>query len=126
MTEALELSDGDRVIEIVTGSGYQVAHLSLMTPLGRVVTMNRILALAHKACGLLQGLGYHKVAVKQAGALLGCPFEGLYDAIIVTVAAPRLPASLLSPLAVGGRLMAPVGTLSEQEFVQVRLTDEGL
>ena len=126
MTEALELSDDDRVLEIGTGSGYQTAILSVLTPKGRVVTMERVPALAHKARGLLQELGYHNVIVKQAAALLGCPSEGPYDAIIVTAAAPRLPESLLSQLALGGRLVAPVGTLSQQELVQARRTDEGL
>jgi protein-L-isoaspartate(D-aspartate) O-methyltransferase len=126
MTEALELSPGDRVLEIGTGSGYQTAILSVLTPKGRVVTMERVPALAHKARGLLHELGYHNVFVKQAAALLGCPYEGPYDAIIVTAAAPKLPESLLSQLAVGGRLVAPVGTLSQQELVQARRTDEGL
>ena len=126
MTQALELSPSDRVLEIGTGSGYQTAILSMLTPKGRVVTMERVPALTHKARGLLQELRYYNVVVKQAGTSLGCPSEGPYDAIIVTAAAPRLPESLLSQLAVGGRLVAPVGTLSQQELVQVRRTDEGL
>ena len=126
MTEALELSGGDRVLEIGTGSGYQTAILSALTPRGRVVSMERVPALMQQARQRLQELGYRNVEVRQAGSSLGCPFKGPYDAIIVTAAAPRLPESLLSQLAIGGRLVIPVGTLSQQELVQARRTDEGL
>ncbi len=126
MTEAMELSGGDRVLEIGTGSGYQTAILSALTPRGRVVTMERVPALMQQARQRLQELGYRNVEVQQAGSSLGCPSKGPYDAIIVTAAAPRLPESLLSQLAIGGRLGIPVGTLSQQELVQARRTDEGL
>ncbi len=126
MTEALELSGGDRVLEIGTGSGYQTAILSALTPRGRVVSMERVPALMQQARQRLQELGYRNVEVQQAGSSLGCPSKGPYDAIIVTAAAPRLPESLLSQLAIGGRLVIPVGTLSQQELVQARRTDEGL
>jgi len=126
MTEALELSGGDRVLEIGTGSGYQTAILSALTPRGRVVSMERVPALMQQARQRLQELGYRNVEVRQAGSSLGCPFKGPYDAIIVTAAAPRLPESLLSQLAIGGRLVIPVGTLSQQELVQARRTGEGL
>ena len=126
MTEALELSGGDRVLEIGTGSGYQTAILSALTPRGRVVSMERVPALMQQARQRLQELGYRNVEVQQAGSWLGCPSKGPYDAIIVTAAAPRLPESLLSQLAIGGRLVIPVGTLSQQELVQARRTDEGL
>ena len=126
MTEAMELSLGDRVLEIGTGSGYQTAILSALTPRGRVVSMERVPALMQQARQRLQELGYRNVEVQQAGSSLGCPSKGPYDAIIVTAAAPRLPESLLSQLAIGGRLVIPVGTLSQQELVQARRTDEGL
>ena len=126
MTEAMELSGGDRVLEIGTGSGYQTAILSALTPRGRVVSMERVPALMQQARQRLQELGYRNVEVQQAGSSLGCASKGPYDAIIVTAAAPRLPESLLSQLANGGRLVIPVGTLSQQELVQARRTDEGL
>ncbi len=126
MTEAMELSGGDRVLEIGTGSGYQTAILSALTPRGRVVSMERVPALMQQARQRLQELGYRNVEVQQAGSSLGCPSKGPYDAIIVTAAAPRLPESLIPQLAIGGRLVIPVGTLSQQELVQARRTDEGL
>ena len=126
MTEAMELSGGDRVLEIGTGSGYQTAILSALTPRGRVVSMERVPALMQQARQRLQELGYRNVEVQQAGSSLGCPSKGPYDAIIVTAAAPRLPESLVSQLAIGGRLVIPVGTLSQQELIQARRTDEGL
>ena len=126
MTEAMELSGGDRVLEIGTGSGYQTAILSALTPRGRVVTMERVPALMQQARQRLEELGYLNVEVQLAGSSLGCPSKGPYDAIIVTAAAPRLPKSLISQLAIGGRLVIPVGTLSQQELVQARRTDEGL
>jgi len=126
MTEAMELSGGDRVLEIGTGSGYQTAILSALTPRGRVVSMERVPALMQQARQRLQELGYRNVEVQLAGSSLGCPSKGPYDAIIVTAAAPRLPKSLISQLAIGGRLVIPVGTLSQQELVQARRTDEGL
>ncbi len=126
MTEAMELSGGDRVLEIGTGSGYQTAILSALTPRGRVVTMERVPALMQQARQRLEELGYRNVEVQLAGSSLGCPSKGPYDAIIVTAAAPRLPKSLISQLAIGGRLVIPVGILSQQELVQARRTDEGL
>jgi len=69
--QALEFSPSDRVLEIGTGSGYQTAILSMLTPKGRIVTMERLLTLAHKARGLLRELGYYNVVVKQAGTSLG-------------------------------------------------------
>jgi len=126
MTEAMELSGGDRVLEIGTGSGYQTAILSALTPRGRVVSMERVPALMQQARQRLQELGYRNVEVQQAGSSLGCPSKGPYDAIIVTAAAPRLPESLIPQLAIGGRLVIPVGTLAQQELVQARRTDEGL
>jgi protein-L-isoaspartate(D-aspartate) O-methyltransferase len=108
MTEAMELSGGDRVLEIGTGSGYQTAILSALTPRGRVVTMERVPA----------------IIVKHLGVSHNYARDGSY--FNLTAAAPRLPKSLISQLAIGGRLVIPVGTLSQQELVQARRTDEGL
>ena len=75
MTEALELSGGDRVLEIGTGSGYQTAILSALTPRGRVVSMERVPALMQQARQRLQELGYRNVEVQQGRLLAGLPFQ---------------------------------------------------
>lgn len=126
MTKALGLKGTEKVLEVGTGSGYQAAVLSLLAPKGKVVTVERVPSLAIKAEALLAGLGYDNVKVKEAGPTLGCPSLGPFNAIIVTAAAPRLPESLIGQLAVGGTLVAPVGTRENQELIQALHTDEGI
>ena len=126
MVESLALQRHETVLEIGTGSGYQAALLSLLVPRGRVVTTELVQVLARRAERLLDELGYSNVTVVDAGPVLGCPAEGPFDAIIVSAASPTLPESLISQLALGGRLIVPVGTLDQQELVHVLRTDEGL
>ncbi len=126
MTAALELRGDERVLEVGTGSGYQAAILAELVPNGWVVTMELVPVLAERARGLIREMGYRNVEVGLAGATLGCPERGPFDAIVVTAAAPRLPESLVSQMAVGGRLVVPVGTLDKQELAQAHRTDEGL
>ena len=126
MSSALELGGQERVLDVGTGSGYQAAILSLLVPGGRVITVERVPVLAERARALLQELGYHNVEVELAGPTLGCPHRAPFDAILVAAASPRLPDSLLSQLAIGGRLVIPVGSLDQQELVQALRTEEGL
>ena len=126
MTGTLELRGHEKVLEVGTGSGYQAAILSLLLPLGRVVTVELVPVLAERARGLLKALAYHNVEVDLAGPELGCAHKGPYDAIIVSAASPGLPESLVSQLAVGGRLVIPVGSLEQQELMLILRTDEGL
>ena len=126
MLAALGLQSQDKVLEVGTGSGYQAAILSLLVPQGRVVTVELVPQLADRARDLLQKLGYDNVRVGQAGSDLGCPDQAPFNAIIVAAASPKLPESLVSQLAVGGRLLIPVGTLEQQELVQAIRTDEGV
>jgi protein-L-isoaspartate(D-aspartate) O-methyltransferase len=126
MTEALGLQGRDRVLEVGTGSGYQAAILSLLTPRGQVITVERMPSLAEQARTLLRRLGHDNVTVEQAGPTLGAPQHAPFDAIIVTAASPQIPKALISQLAVGGRLVIPVGTLENQELMQVLRTDEGV
>lgn len=126
MLAALQLRGRERVLEVGTGSGYQAAVLSLLVPQGRIITMERVSPLAERARALLQQLGHGNVEVKLAGPVLGAPLGAPFDAIIVAAAAPQLPQSLISQLAVGGRMVIPVGTLDQQELVQALRTDEGL
>lgn len=125
MTRALELQEGNRVLELGTGSGYQAAILARMVRRGHVLSLERLPQLANTAQALLQALGYGNVEVRLAGDTLGCPEEAPFDAILVTAGAPRLPATLLDQLAPGGRMVIPVGSLQEQELMKVLKTDEG-
>lgn len=126
MLESLVLQGHENVLEIGAGSGYQSAVLSLLLPRGRVVSTELVPVLASRAENLLQDLGYANVTVVGAGPVLGCPGKGPFDAIIVSAASPKLPESLISQLAPGGRMIVPVGTLDQQELVHVVRTDEGL
>ena len=126
MAAALGLRGRERGLEVGTGSGYQAAILSLLAPRGRVVSVELVPVLAERARGLLWELGYNNVEVRAAGPTMGCPSRAPYDAIVVAAASPRLPESLVSQLAPGGRLVIPVGTLEQQDLVQALRTDEGL
>jgi protein-L-isoaspartate(D-aspartate) O-methyltransferase len=106
ITEALELSPSDRVLEIGTGSGYSAA---VMAPLCReVITIERLEPLATDARELLARLGLRNVRVTVADGTEGWPDEAPYDGIAVHATAPAPPPSLLGQLAPGGRLVIPV------------------
>ena len=125
MTSALELKETDKVLELGTGCGYQTAILAKLVPRGKVVTVERIVSLAHSAKDLLQSLGYSNVEVKIAGQVLGCSQEGPFDAIIVTAGAPKLNRMLLSQMANYGRMVIPVGSLKDQDLLKVVKTEHG-
>ena len=126
MTELLELRGDEKALEVGTGSGYQAAILSLLLPRGHLYTVERELSLHETAQALLEEQGYHNVTAEMAANALGAAEYAPFDAIIVTAAGPRLPDSLVAQLAVGGRLVAPVGTRDEQDLVVARRTSEGL
>ena len=126
MTELLELRGDERSLEVGTGSGYQAAILSLLLPRGHLYTVERDLRLFERAKARLAELGYHNVTAEMATNALGAADYAPFGAIIVTAACPRLPDSLMGQLAVGGRLVAPVGPRDEQDLILARRTDEGL
>ncbi len=107
MTELLELEDGDKVLEIGTGSGYQAAVLAELV--GEVWTIEIIPELAEQAAERLQRLGYDAVHVRTADGYFGWPEEAPFDAIIVTAAPDHIPQPLLQQLTDDGRLVIPVG-----------------
>jgi len=117
MTEALELTGNEKVLEVGTGSGYQAAILAELSRL--VITTERIPALAERAKKVLDSLGYKNIEVHIAEETLGWQKEAPYDAIMVTAGAPRVPADLLAQLAIGGRLVIPVGSHYVQELCKV-------
>ena len=120
MTDALELTGRERVLEVGTGSGYQAAVLSLLA--GEVYTVESHASLALAARRRLARLGYTNVQVHTGDGTLGLPEAAPYDAIVVTAAAPRVPPPLAEQLAEGGRLVIPVGQSDQQELWQVRKT----
>jgi len=123
MTEALELARTDRVLEIGTGSGYAAAVLGRLV--NEVHTVERIAALAASARARLLGLGCVNVHVHLGDGSAGWPGEAPYDAIVVTAGAPQVPQPLLEQLAVGGRLVIPVGSHTRlQTLVRVRRVGE--
>ena len=126
MTELLELRGDEKALEVGTGSGYQAAILSLLLPRGHLYTVERDLSLHESARALLEEQGYHNVTAEMAANALGAAEYAPFDAIIVTAACPRLPDSLVAQLAVGGRLVAPVGARDEQDLVAARRTGEGV
>jgi protein-L-isoaspartate(D-aspartate) O-methyltransferase len=117
MTEALELSGGEKVLEIGTGSGYQTAILAELARL--VITVERLPALAEAARQVLDSLGYHNIEIHPVGETLGWPSGAPYDAIMVTAGAPRVPPDLLGQLAIGGRMVIPVGSRHLQELYKI-------
>lgn len=123
MTQALMLKGDERVLEVGTGSGYQAAVLSLLA--AQVVTVERIAPLAEQAAQVLREGGYDNVEVHVAGDELGWPAGAPYDGIIVTAASPDIPRELLGQLAMGGRLVIPVGSRDLQELVRIVKTPGG-
>jgi protein-L-isoaspartate(D-aspartate) O-methyltransferase len=117
MTELLELTGSEKVLEIGTGSGYQTAILAGLAR--QVITTERIPALAESAEKVLSSLGYDNIAIKIAGEELGWPQEAPYDAIIVTAGAPGIPPGLIAQLTFGGRLVIPVGSAYVQELCRL-------
>ena len=117
MTEALELTGSEKVLEVGTGSGYQAAILAELARF--VVTVERLPALAETARRVLDSLGYTNIEVHLAEETLGWLREAPYDAIMVTAGAPRVPADLLTQLAIDGRLVIPVGSRYVQELYKI-------
>jgi len=117
MTQALELTGREKVLEIGAGSGYQAAILAELAR--QVITVERLPALADAARTVLGNLGYKNVEVHLAGETLGWPDEAPYDAIIATAAAPAVPPELVAQLAIGGRLVIPVGSRYVQQLYKI-------
>jgi len=124
MTEMLELQDTDRVLEIGTGSGYQAAILAELA--AQVFTIDRVAPLLAQAERVLAALGYTNITTRVGDGTLGWPEEMPFEAIIVTAGAPQVPRPLTEQLALGGRLVIPVGDRWSQTLTCVRKTTEGL
>jgi len=117
MTGALQLKGDEKVLEIGTGSGYQAAILAELAR--RVITVERLPALAKAAKKALDGLGYRNIEIHLSAETLGWPGEAPYDAIMVTAGAPEVPPDLIAQLAFGGRLVIPADSRYLQELYQI-------
>lgn len=123
MTEMLQLKGGEKVLELGTGSGYQAAILAKLAD--RVYTVERIRPLALKARKALDSLGLLNVNLKIGDGTEGWGAEAPFDAILVTAGAPDIPADLIDQLAIGGRMVIPVGDRLDQIMALVTKNEDG-
>jgi protein-L-isoaspartate(D-aspartate) O-methyltransferase len=124
MIAAVAPKMGDRALEIGSGSGYSAAVLASIVK--EVYTVERIAGLADTAARRLTDLGYRNVRVRCGDGTLGWPEHAPYDVIIVTAGGPRVPPALLAQLAVGGRLVMPVGSDQfSQQLVRLSRAPDG-
>jgi len=123
MTQELRLAGGERVLEIGTGSGYQTAVLARLCR--HVVTVERHAELSARAQRVLAELGVANVSFHVGDGTLGRPSEGPFDRIIVTAGGPGFPEPLVEQLAVGGRLLAPVGSRRRQMLTALEKLPDG-
>ena len=119
----LELSGGELVLDVGTGSGYQAAVLSQLAR--EVVTIERVPELAAQAEAALRAAGCENVELRIGDGSLGVPDRAPFDAIAVAAAVPAVPPALYEQLAEGGRLVLPRGSRGGQELVQVARTADG-
>jgi len=125
MTEVLDLSGSERVLEIGTGSGYQAAILAELAD--RVYSVERIETLAGKASTRLRDLGYDNIEVILADGTLGWPAAAPYGGIMVTAGAPETPKPLIEQLDMGARLVIPVGKRHTQIVeIHQRVADDSI
>lgn len=124
MTQALQLTKDDRVLEIGTGSGYQAAILAEIV--FRVYTIERIHSLFVKTRRLFDKLRYHNIITKYSDGTSGWIDESPFDAIIVTAGAPEIPKVLVDQLSVGGRMVLPIGDQYSQDLIRLYKDEEGV
>jgi len=122
MIEAAEVRRNDRVLEIGVGSGYAAAILSRLA--AHVFAVDRLGELAALARGRMERLGYANVSIRTGDGTEGWPEQAPFDAILVAAGGPIVPPPLRDQLAIGGRLVIPVGDASEQQLVRVTRTGD--
>lgn len=123
MTELLQLTGSEKVLEVGTGSGYQAAILAILAD--RVYTIERLRPLAMRARKALDSLGLLNVNMKIGDGSEGWESEAPFDAILVTAGAPDIPEPLIEQLRSGGRLIIPIGTQYDQVMVKIVKGEDG-
>jgi protein-L-isoaspartate(D-aspartate) O-methyltransferase len=124
MTEALQAGPGRRVLEVGTGSGYQAAVLAEIGV--DVYTIEIVAPLAASAARVLAALGYQRLHARVGDGYAGWPEHAPFDAIVVTAAPDHVPAPLVDQLAVGGRLVIPVGGRGVQQMTVITRRTDGI
>lgn len=124
MTQCLELKGHERVLEIGTGSGYQAAVLSQIVYKVYTIERNNVLFLQTRK--LFDKLKYHNIVTRYSDGTQGWKAEGPFDAIIVTAGGQQIPPPLIDQLAMGGRLVIPVGGAMSQELIKLEKTQSGI
>jgi len=121
MTQALELTGAEKVLEIGTGSGYQAAVLSRVC--ARVYTIERIDSLLVRARKIFDRLHYLNIISRIDDGTIGWPDEAPFDDILVTAAGPEIPQPLIDQMADPGRMVIPIGSRELQELQLVKKQD---
>jgi protein-L-isoaspartate(D-aspartate) O-methyltransferase len=124
MTELAEVDKDSTVLEIGAGSGYQTAVLSAVA--GRVFSIERISDLARSAQRNIRQLGCYNATVKWFDGTIGWSDHAPYDAILVAAGSPEVPEPLVKQLAVGGKLVIPIGSEEQQVLVRIIRTESGV
>jgi protein-L-isoaspartate(D-aspartate) O-methyltransferase len=122
MTQAARVESGDKALEVGTGSGYQAAILAYLG--AKVWTIERNQELAASARERLKRLGFSEIEVICGDGSEGLPAAAPFQVILVTAAAPDVPATLLGQLADGGRMVIPVGDLIHQDLLLILKHDQ--
>ncbi|MCG5052346.1 MAG: protein-L-isoaspartate(D-aspartate) O-methyltransferase [Myxococcales bacterium] len=118
MTQLAQVTPLDRVLVVGTGSGYQDAVMAELA--GQVYSVERLPELAHRASDTLRELGYRNIHLRVGDGYEGWQEEAPFAAILVTAAPPAVPPALIDQLALGGRLVIPVGEAQQQLRVMVK------
>ena len=124
MTEAAQLTPGEKVLEIGTGSGYQAAVLAELGGV-EVYSIEIVAPLAERTHKLLARMGYDKLHLRIGDGYKGWPEAAPFDAIIVTAAPEKVPQPLIDQLAIGGRLVIPVGKQGDQDLKVITRGKDG-
>lgn len=124
MTQNLNLKGHERVLEIGTGSGYQAAILARIVHKVYTIERNHVLFLQTRR--LFDALRYHNIVTRYSDGTKGWKQEEPFDAIIVTAGGQQIPTPLIDQLAVGGRLVMPVGNTFSQDLIRLEKTEKGI